>query len=160
LSGRIERHGLTDLIHFTGYARFEDLPAIYNLGEFFVFPSLYEGFGLPVVEAMASGIPVITSSTSSLGEIAADAAETIDPTSTDAITGALVRLATDAERRRDLADRGRRRAQMFSWTQTAREMLTVYHRAAGVATAPVTPPPIDAAPRPIPVKSMSREQSL
>ena len=160
LSGRIERHGLTDLIHFTGYARFEDLPAIYNLGEFFVFPSLYEGFGLPVVEAMASGIPVITSSTSSLGEIAADAAETIDPTSTEAITGALVRLATDAERRRDLAERGRRRAQMFSWTQTAREMLTVYHRAAGVATAPVTPPPIDAAQRPIPVKSMSRERSL
>jgi glycosyltransferase involved in cell wall biosynthesis len=160
LTGRIDRLGLTDLIHFTGYARFEDLPAIYNLGDFFVFPSLYEGFGLPVVEAMASGIPVITSNTSSLGEIAANAAETIDPTNTEAIADAVFRLATDPDRRRDLAARGRRRARMFSWTQTAKEMLAVYHRAAGMASAAVTPQPLDATERPMPVKSMSRERSL
>jgi len=174
LSSRIDRLGLNDLVHFTGYARFEDLPAIYNLGDFFVFPSLYEGFGLPVVEAMASGIAVITSSTSSLGEIAADAAETIEPTSTDAIAAAIVRLATDEERRRDLAERGRRRAQMFSWAQTAKEMLAVYHRTAGEATAtvfhpnaqnprvgdPVLPPAIETTERPVPVKSMTRGRSL
>ena len=56
LAGRIERLGIKDAVHFTGYVPFEDLPAIYNLGDFFVFPSLYEGFGLPVVEAMASGL--------------------------------------------------------------------------------------------------------
>ena len=174
LASRIERLGLKDLIHFTGYARFEDLPAIYNLGDFFVFPSLYEGFGLPVVEAMASGIAVITSSTSSLGEIAADAAETIEPTSIDAIAAAIVRLSTDEDRRRDLAERGRRRAQMFSWAQTAKQMLAVYHRAAGEATAtvfhpnaqnprvgdPVLPPAIEATERPVPVKSMTRGRSL
>ncbi|MGH9219612.1 MAG: glycosyltransferase family 4 protein, partial [Vicinamibacterales bacterium] len=152
--------GLKDLVHFTGYARFEDLPAIYNLGDFFVFPSLYEGFGLPVVEAMASGIPVITSSTSSLGEIAADAAETIEPTSTPAIAAAIVRLATDEDRRRDLAERGRRRAQMFSWAQTAKEMLAVYHRTAGEATATVMPPTIEATKRQVPVKSMTRGRSV
>jgi glycosyltransferase involved in cell wall biosynthesis len=160
LSGRIERLGLQDAVHFTGYARFEDLPAIYNLAEFFVFPSLYEGFGLPVVEAMASGLPVITSNTSSLGEIAGDAAETIDPTNTEALAAAIARLATDADLRRELGGRGLRRARAFSWTQTAKEMLAVYHRAAGAASAVVLPPAIDVAEQRVPVKSMSRERSL
>jgi glycosyltransferase involved in cell wall biosynthesis len=160
LSGRIERLGLKDSVHFTGYAKFEDLPAIYNLADFFVFPSLYEGFGLPVVEAMASGLPVITSSTSSLGEIAGDAAATIDPTDTDALAAAMVRLATDHELCRELGERGLRRSRMFSWTQTAKEMLAVYHRTAGMATAAVKPQPIAAAEPPVPVKSMSREGSL
>ena len=132
LAGHIERLGIQDVVHFTGYVPFEDLPAIYNLGEFFAFPSLYEGFGLPVVEAMACGIPVLTSTTSSLGEIAGDAAETIDPTDTDAIADAIVRLATDADLRRDRAERGLQRARSFSWAQTARDMLAVYQRAAGV----------------------------
>ena len=161
LSGRIERLGLKDVVHFTGYARFEDLPAIYNLGDFFVFPSLYEGFGLPVVEAMASGIPVITSNTSSLGEIAGDAAETVDPANTTAIADALVRLSRDHDRRRELVERGRRRSQMFSWTQTAKEMLAVYHRAAGLATAAILPPQhVETADRPMPVKSMTRGRSV
>ena len=139
LSGHIERLGIRDAVHFTGYVPFEHLPAIYNLGDFFAFPSLYEGFGLPVVEAMASGIPVLTSNTSSLGEIAGDAAETIDPMDTDAMTEAIRRLATDADLRRERSDRGLRRARTFSWGQTAREMLAVYHRAAGVTVAPPAP---------------------
>jgi len=123
---------------------------------------------------MASGIPVITSNTSSLGEIAGDAADTIDPTSTDALAEAIARLAVDRDRRRDLAERGLRRARMFSWTQTAKEMLAVYHRAAGMATAavfhpnahsprvgdPVLPPAVEPADQHVPVKSMSRERSL
>jgi glycosyltransferase involved in cell wall biosynthesis len=160
LSGRIERLGLRDSVHFTGYAKFDDLPAVYNLADFFVFPSLYEGFGLPVVEAMACGVPVITSNTSSLGEIAADAAHTIDPADTDALADAITRLATDAEWRRELARRGLQRSRTFSWTQTAKEMLAVYHRAAGVATAAVRPSPIETSDSPLPVKTMSRERSL
>src|SRR5688500_3144287 len=166
LSGRIERLGLNGVVHFTGYARFEDLPAIYNLGDFFVFPSLYEGFGLPVVEAMASGIPVITSNTSSLGEIAGDAAETIDPMSTDALAEAVFRLATDADRRREFAGKGLLRAQFFSWTQTAKEMLAVYHRVAlgaeapaKAAAAPVAAGAIDNTDS-VPVKSMTRGRSI
>ena len=145
-------------MHFTGYVPFEHLPAIYNLGDFFAFPSLYEGFGLPVVEAMACGIPVMTSNTSSLGEIAGDAAETIDPLDTEAMADAIVRLATDAELRRDRAERGLQRARSFSWAQTARDMLAVYHRAAGVTVKSPAPMPVDAAEQRVPVKSMSRSR--
>jgi glycosyltransferase involved in cell wall biosynthesis len=134
----IDRLELTRVVHFTGYLPCHDLPFIYNLAEFFVFPSIYEGFGLPVVEAMACGTPVITANTSSLEEIAAGAAETVDPHSTDALAAAIVRLATNADRRRELSAAGLARAREFSWTRTAREMLAVYHKAAGMAaTQPV-----------------------
>jgi glycosyltransferase involved in cell wall biosynthesis len=129
-------------VHFTGYVAGEDLPALYNLGEIFAFPSVYEGFGLPVVEAMACGTPVITSNTSSLDEIASGAAETIDPYDVDALTAALLRLAHDAAWRKELSDRGLARARRFSWTRTARQMLAVYHRAAGLTMpsgAPAAP---------------------
>jgi glycosyltransferase involved in cell wall biosynthesis len=160
LAGHIERLGITSAVHFTGYLPFEDLPAIYNLGDFFVFPSLYEGFGLPVVEAMACGLPVLTSNTSSLGEIAGDAAETIDPIDLDAMVDAIVHLATDEDLRRARAQQGLQRARSFSWSQTARDMLTVYHRAAGV-TAPSpsqSHTPVEAGDQRVPVKSMSRSR--
>jgi glycosyltransferase involved in cell wall biosynthesis len=133
LAGRIGSLGLTAHVHFTGYVPFDDLPAIYSLGEFFVFPSLYEGFGLPVVEAMACGTPVITSNTSSLSEIAGDAAETVDPESTEALTGAIHRLATDAALRKARSAQGLARSRSFSWGQTARDMLAVYQHTAGAA---------------------------
>ena len=159
LSGRIEQLGIRNAVHFTGYVPFDHLPSIYNLGEFFAFPSLYEGFGLPVVEAMACGVPVLTSSTSSLGEIAGDAAVTIDPTDTDAITDAIVRLATDAALRRDRSESGLQRARDFSWERSAREMLAVYHRAAGVAQKSTAPmPSVDSPEQRVPVKSMSRSR--
>jgi glycosyltransferase involved in cell wall biosynthesis len=139
----IDQLGLRRLVHFTGYVPVEDLPAIYNLGELFVFPSLYEGFGLPVVEAMACGTPVITANTSSLQEIAHDAGETVDPHSTEAITEALLRVARDADRRAFLAQRGLARAAEFSWSRTAREMLAVYQRAAGVPVPAAAAPGTD-----------------
>ena len=128
----IDALGLRRVVHFTGYVPIEDLPVIYNLGEFFVFPSIYEGFGLPVIEAMACGTPVITANTSSLDEIAAGAGETIDPRDVDALADAIIRLATDAELRRHLAVRGLARAQEFSWTRTAKEMMAIYGRVSGV----------------------------
>jgi len=158
LAGHIEQLGIRDAVRFTGYLPFEDLPAIYNLGDLFAFPSLYEGFGLPVVEAMASGLPVLTSNTSSLGEIAGDAAETIDPTDTDAMADAIRRLAMDADLRHDRSARGLKRARDFSWAQTAREMLTVYHRAAGVAVDATSPAAVERAEQHLPVKTMSRSK--
>jgi len=149
LAGRIDRLGIRDAVHFTGYVPFDDLPAIYNLGDFFVFPSLYEGFGLPVVEAMASGTAVLTSNSSSLGEIAGDAAETIDPTNTEAMIDAIRRLATDAALRRDRSERGLARSKSFSWRQTAREMLAVYHRLAGVTAVPAAPRPVEDSDSPV-----------
>jgi glycosyltransferase involved in cell wall biosynthesis len=128
----IDALGLRHVVHFTGYVPVEDLPVIYNLGEFFVFPSIYEGFGLPVIEAMACGLPVITANTSSLAEVAAGAGETVDPHDVDALTEAIRTLATDAARRRELSERGLARAQEFSWARTAKEMLALYGRVAGV----------------------------
>jgi glycosyltransferase involved in cell wall biosynthesis len=133
LSSTIDRLGIRDVVHFTGYVPVEDLPGIYNLAEMSAFPSVYEGFGLPVVEAMACGTPVITSNTSSLAEIATGAAETVDPYDVDAIAAAMLRLAGDASWRAELSARGLARAQCFSWARTAREMLAVYRCAAGVA---------------------------
>ena len=161
LMGLIERLGLRGVVHFTGYVPFDDLPVVYNLGEMFAFPSVYEGFGLPVVEAMACGTPVITANTSSLDEIATGAAETVDPYDADAIAAGLLRLARDAEWRRELSARGLARARRFSWVRTAREMLAVYARAAGLATASDLPvaPPLEPMPSEGGSLAMSREVS-
>jgi glycosyltransferase involved in cell wall biosynthesis len=133
----VDRLGMRRAVHFTGYVPAEDLPVIYNLSEFFVFPSIYEGFGLPVVEAMACGTPVITSNTSSLDEIAATAALTVDPYEVEALTRAIVLLAGDAGLRHALSQRGLARAREFSWARSAKEMLALYARVAG---APVPQP--------------------
>jgi glycosyltransferase involved in cell wall biosynthesis len=137
LYDRVDRLGLRRSVHFTGYVPAEDLPLIYNLAEFFVFPSIYEGFGLPVVEAMACGTPVITSNSSSLNEIAGHAALTVNPYDRDALRAAIVRLATDAELREDMSERGLQRSHEFSWARTAKEMLALYAR---VANVPVSRP--------------------
>lgn len=131
LYAEVDRLGLREVVYFTGYVPIEDLPAIYSLGELFVFPSIYEGFGLPVVEAMACGTPVVTSNSSSLDEIGAGAAETVDPFDVEALAAIIVALARDPERRHALASRGLARAREFSWSRTAREMLAIYGRALG-----------------------------
>ncbi|HIE37493.1 MAG TPA: glycosyltransferase family 1 protein [Anaerolineae bacterium] len=108
-----------------------DLPALYTGATTFVFPSLYEGFGLPVLEAMACGTPVACSNTSSLPEVVGDAALTFDPTDTAGIADAVARLLEDADLQADLRERGLRRAARFSWERTARATLTVYRETAG-----------------------------
>ena len=141
LYGRVDELGLRRVVHFTGYVPSADLPVIYNLAELFVFPSIYEGFGLPVIEAMACGTPVITANSSSLAEIAGGVAETIDPHDTDALSDAIIRVARDRDWRKELSARGLARAQEFSWARTAKEMLALYSRVAGVAA----PQPVAAA---------------
>jgi glycosyltransferase involved in cell wall biosynthesis len=138
LYAHVDRLGLQHSVHFTGYLAAEDLPVVYNLADFFVFPSIYEGFGLPVIEAMACGTPAITSRSSSLQEIAADAALTVDPHDVDALTEALVTLASDADLRHELSQRGLRRAREFSWSRSAREVLAIYARVVGAPVARAT----------------------
>ncbi len=104
----------------------DDLLALYSAAEAFVFPSLYEGFGLPVLEAMACGAPVACSNISSLPEVAGDAALYLDPESVDSISEALRRLLSDAELRVTLRERGLERAGEFSWNRTAERTLEVY----------------------------------
>ncbi len=120
---QVRQLGLEGRVVFTGYVDTADLPALYSGALAFVFPSLYEGFGMPVLEAMACGAPVVAANTSSLPEVAGDAALLVDPTDVDAISGALARLAGDAALRRELRARGLAQAARFSWERCARETL-------------------------------------
>jgi glycosyltransferase involved in cell wall biosynthesis len=133
----IERLQIGDAIRFTGYVPFSDLPAIYNLAEMLVFPSIYEGFGLPVIEAMACGTPVITGHVPALEEVSGDAVERVDRLEAEALGDAMVGLAGSRDRRESLRARGLDRARTFSWERAARETLNVYAQAAtGKAAAP------------------------
>ena len=132
---RVEQLGLGRAVRFLGYVPFADLPAIYNLAELFVFPSLHEGFGLPAMEAMACGGPVIVGRNSSLVEVAGDAAMTVEATDVEAWGDALVHLTKDTDRRADLARRGLARARMFSWRRAARETLAIYRQVVARAHA-------------------------
>ena len=109
----------------------EDLPAFYNGAACFVYPSLYEGFGLPVLEAMACGTPVVTSDRGALAELAGGAAMLVDPESVEALQEALTRVLTDAPRAAELGRRGLERSRQFSWNETARRTLEVYREAMG-----------------------------
>ena len=133
LQERIERLRLEGAIRFIGYIPFDDLPALYNLAEMFVFPSLYEGFGLPVIEAMASGTPVITGRVPALAEVAGGAVEHVDRLDAESLGEAMVRLARSRDRRAALTAAGLGRAGTFSWERAARETLDVYRRTANWA---------------------------
>lgn len=119
---------LGDCVKFIGYVSDEDLPAVYQSAKIFTYPALWEGFGLPVLEAMASGVPVLTSATSSLIEIASDAAVLVDPLSVRSIFEGMYQLLTDEKLRDELRQRGLERARQFSWLKTAKETLQVYEQ--------------------------------
>jgi len=122
--------GIGDRVLFPGYVPDKDLPALLSGAALFAFPSLYEGFGLPVLEAMACGAPVVCSDTSSLPEVAGDAAILVPPTDTDALAAALNRVLTDADLRADLSRRGMERARLFTWRRCAEEILKALEDAA------------------------------
>ena len=113
---------------FSGYIPDEDLPALYSLAEMFVFPSLYEGFGLPPLEAMACGTPVITSNVSSLPEIVEGAGIMINPLDIDELAQAIDNLLTDSALQRELCEKGIERAKAFTWRATAEKLLGLYQR--------------------------------
>ncbi|GBC82141.1 D-inositol 3-phosphate glycosyltransferase [bacterium HR10] len=113
-------------IIFTGYVPEEDLPALYSGATVFVYPSIFEGFGLPVLEAMACGVPVITSYSSSLPEVVGEAALLVNPYDERAIEEALQQVIWNDAMRRELSERGLRRAQQFSWKRTAELTLRAY----------------------------------
>ena len=118
--------GLEAAVHFPGFIDDDDLPAVYSGAALFVFPSLYEGFGLPPLEAMACGVPVVTSNVSSMPEVAGDAALLVDPRDVDGLAAAIVRVLRDEELRDRLRGAGVARARRFSWEATARQTLDAY----------------------------------
>ncbi|MGD8623298.1 MAG: glycosyltransferase family 1 protein [Anaerolineae bacterium] len=125
-----DRGLLSDVI-FTGYVPEPDLVLLYNTAALFAYPSLYEGFGLPVLEAMACGTPVVTSNLSSLPEIAGDAALLVDPADETAISSAMATLLSDPHLARRLSAAGLQRARSFSWERTAIETLKIYRDVIG-----------------------------
>jgi glycosyltransferase involved in cell wall biosynthesis len=126
----VDQLGIRDRVSYLGYVKDGDLPALYSGAVAFAFPSLDEGFGLPVIEAMACGVPVLTSNVSATAEVASDAAVLVNPLSVAAIRDALQRLIADSDLRAELAARGLARASRFSWRRTADETHDVYARAA------------------------------
>lgn len=118
--------GLGERLRLMGHLPQDDLPAVYQGATLFLYPTLYEGFGLPVIEAMASGVPVVTSDTSALVEVAQGAAEIVAPHDVEQIADAVARLLTDPARRAELSSRGLRRAEDFRWERAGEKTLEVY----------------------------------
>ncbi|HEX2914879.1 MAG TPA: glycosyltransferase family 1 protein [Chloroflexia bacterium] len=131
------RLGQSAPVHFTGYLAESDLPALYSAATAFVFPSLYEGFGLPPLEAMACGTPVVTSNLSSLPEVVGEAALTVNPHSVKELGAAIKRVLSEPDLRADLRQRGLERAALFSWERAAHETLEAYHHALETSSRPV-----------------------
>jgi glycosyltransferase involved in cell wall biosynthesis len=122
----IHQSRMDDYVHFIGFADEGDLPALYSGAVCCVFPSLYEGFGLPVLEAMACGTPVVTSNLSSLPEVAGDAALLVDPYQIEAIVNAIQQLIDDTTLRQTLIEKGQQRAGQFTWAKSARQLRQIY----------------------------------
>lgn len=118
--------GVADRVRLLGQVPDEALPAIYQGATLFLYPTLYEGFGLPVVEAMASGVPVITSNTSALREVGEGSAQLVNPLDVEALARAIAHSMADPEHRASLAELGRRRAREFSWERAAKRTLAIY----------------------------------
>lgn len=125
----VAHHGLEQRVRFLPDIAEADLPALYSGAAIFAFPSLYEGFGLPPLEALACGAPVLCGNTSSLPEVVGDAALMVDPTNSEMIADGLAQLLGDPARREALRAAGRRRAALFSWRATATATLAVYEQA-------------------------------
>jgi glycosyltransferase involved in cell wall biosynthesis len=125
---RLEELGVRDTVHFPGYVPAADLPILYSAATVAVMPSVYEGFGLPVLEAMACGTPVVSSYASSLPEIGGDAARYFDPYDVQAIAGAIRTVWLDANLQAEMRERGLTQAARFSWKRAAEETQAVYDR--------------------------------
>ncbi|PZV18235.1 MAG: mannosyltransferase [Pseudanabaena sp.] len=128
LKKQVQELGITDRVKFLDYVPYDDLPKIISRAIALVFPSLWEGFGLPVIEAMACGTPVITSNLSSLPEVAGDAAILIDPYKVAEITDAMQAIANDTGLRSHLSQLGLQRATQFSWAKTGQATVEVLKR--------------------------------
>jgi glycosyltransferase involved in cell wall biosynthesis len=123
---KIEELDLRDEVIFPGFIADEDLPALYNLAELFAYPSLYEGFGIPPLEAMACGTPVVASNTSSLPEVVGQGGLLVSPTDVEALAEAMQRLLDDSALREQLVARGLVQARRFTWRAAAERLLEAY----------------------------------
>jgi len=128
LTTLVNRLGVADSVYFLGYVAEGELATLYEQAALFLFPSLFEGFGLPVLEAQRYGVPVMTANNSSLPEIAGDGALLVDPTDVDALADAMLRLSEDEALRQQLIAAGYENVKRFSWEKAARETLAVFEK--------------------------------
>ena len=128
LKNFVESEGLSDSIVFTGFIEDSFLPTLYNAADAFVYPSLYEGFGLPPLEAMSCKTPVITSNLTSIPEVTSDAAILINPHNIDELSSALVTLLNNDSLKQNLAEKGYKRSQNFTWNNTAEKTFAAYKK--------------------------------
>jgi glycosyltransferase involved in cell wall biosynthesis len=135
LSAMVHTLGVTDSVRLTGYVSEGQLSTLYAHARFLAMPSLYEGFGLPLVEAMSFGVPVLTSSCSSLPEVAGDAGILVDPENIDSMASGLLQMLKDETLRNELSIRARVNAARFSWEKTARETMEIFDEAVRVRNA-------------------------
>jgi len=122
----IKQTGMQDYVHLLGFVDDEDLPALYSISDCLVISSLYEGFGLPILEAMACGTPVITSNLSSLPEVAGKAGILVDPRDTNAVVDAIQEIITNGNKRQQLIKAGYQQATKFTWEHSAQQLKSVY----------------------------------
>ncbi|MFT5874315.1 MAG: glycosyltransferase involved in cell wall biosynthesis [Clostridium sp.] len=122
----VQKLSLENKVVFTDYIEEEDKPLIYNMASIFIFPSIYEGFGIPVIEAMASSVPVITSTTSSLPEVAGDAAILVNPKDIDSMAKAMKQVLEDKDIRQSMIEKGHTQAKKFNWENSAEKLLSIY----------------------------------
>lgn len=127
---KVERLGLSGRVHFTGYVPDKDLPLWYNSATAFVFPSVYEGFGMPVVEAMACGTPVIAANTSSIPEAAGESALLFEPQDVSALANHIAQVVGNPSLAAKMGKQGRIQAQQFSWVRSGRDMTQIYQKVA------------------------------
>jgi glycosyltransferase involved in cell wall biosynthesis len=123
---QVDQLGLYDRVRFLGFVADDDLPGLYSQAALFVFPSLYEGFGLPLLEAMACGVPVISSNSSSLPEVVGDAAVTLPPENADAWSDTILALLADSTLRTSLVADGFLQARHFTWKRAAKQLMSIY----------------------------------
>lgn len=128
IPGVVKDLNISERVRFAGYIDKDDIAAVYSQAAVFAYPSLYEGFGLPILEAMSCGTPVVTSDASSMPEVAGDAAILVSPTDADGIAAALERVLESAEVREEMREKGLKRAAGFSWEKCAGETLDVYRK--------------------------------
>lgn len=126
---QVEESQLSDSVSFLGFIPGEDLAAVYTGAEIFIFPSLYEGFGLPPLEAMAAGVPVVASNRPAMPEVLGDAAVLADPTDPTRLGTAMLRLANEPELRKELIRKGKQQAAKYTWSKTVQMILAGYRRA-------------------------------
>jgi glycosyltransferase involved in cell wall biosynthesis len=133
IMAEISRLGLGDTVRVLGYLPAEELPCLYNLARLLVFPSLFEGFGIPLVEAMACGCPVVCANVTSLPEVVGDAGETFDARSPEEMAAKIWSVWNDEAKLGQMRTSGLERVLLFNWADTARKTLAVYKKAAGAA---------------------------